>query len=268
MQEYNKTDQQLHFLSQLVAKANRTYVSKKEDDSHTNLFFDALGNRITGRWIETKNNKVLFVLNLDTLTIEVINESGNSVAEIATISNHLEEVEQEVEKVLPSLGLDPNGFTEPLHYEIPQYDFAKNPIAKIDQNDLAHWIHFRKLANQACFQLLGYTQLWEEVRIWPHHFDTGIYTVPKNNLGIGFGLAMEDSMAGSPYFYLAGYPLKGEIIYTNLPQSDDWEWETDDNWKGVILTLDTLCNLNEAAQLSTLTRYITKNIKWLLDYEN
>ncbi|MFT5886141.1 MAG: hypothetical protein ACI9IP_002605 [Arcticibacterium sp.] len=42
MTGYTQTDQQLHWLSQIIAKANRTYVPAEEDDSHTNLYFNAL----------------------------------------------------------------------------------------------------------------------------------------------------------------------------------------------------------------------------------
>ncbi len=268
MQEYTNTDQQLHLLSQLVAKANRTFVPKKEDDSHTNLCFDNLGNRISGRWIETKDSQLLFTLNIDTQTIVVVNEASKLMAGVSTISKHMEEVEQEIEKVLPDLGLAPDGFSEPLHYEIPSYDFAKKPIVKIDSNGLSQWKHVRQLANQACYELMGYVQMWDDVRIWPHHFDTGIYIIPTKKLGIGFGLAMEDSMAGSPYFYLAGYPLQGEIIYKNLPHSDKWEWKIGENWKGAILKLDTLQKQNETEQLKCVGKFIVENTKWFLADEN
>jgi len=46
MQEYIKVDQYLHQLVQVIAKANRTFVQEKEDDSHTNLYFDSLGEKI------------------------------------------------------------------------------------------------------------------------------------------------------------------------------------------------------------------------------
>ena len=42
MHAYIKTDQLLHRLSQLIAKMNRQFVAKKEDDSHTNFYFDPL----------------------------------------------------------------------------------------------------------------------------------------------------------------------------------------------------------------------------------
>ncbi len=265
MKAYTQTDQQLHFLSQIIAKANRTYVSKKDDDSHTNLCFDTLGKSITGHWIKVGEEKILFTLNLDTQTIEILDKSRNIVFSVDTISKHIKEVEQEIEDVLPKLGLEPKGFAEDLHFEIPHYDFAENPIGKIDKEGLKQWIIYRNLANQTSLKLLEYTQTWEEIRIWPHHFDTGIYVVLKENLGLGFGLAMEDKMAGAPYFYLAGYGLKSEISYNNLPQSAHWQWKTDDNWKGVILTLATLSNYAEKQQQDIINNYLLQNLQWYLN---
>ena len=269
MNLYTETDRQLHFLSQIITKANRTFVPRKEDDSHTNLFFDPLGNRITGRWINAKTNKILFALNFETQAVEIIDETCKRQASITTINKHIEEIEQKIENRLPDFGLNPEGFDAPLHFEIPSYDFAKEPIAKIEPVGMSQWKQFRQLANQACFELMGYIQSWAEVRIWPHHFDTGVYIVPiENKLGIGFGLAMEDSIAESAYFYLAGYPLKGEINYKDLPQSDSWQWKIHENWKGAALTLKTLSNLNQTEQRNIIRRYIVKNSNWFLDHKN
>lgn len=38
LSSYNAADRQLHWLSQVIARINRMFVSPKEDDSHTNLF--------------------------------------------------------------------------------------------------------------------------------------------------------------------------------------------------------------------------------------
>lgn len=55
MRGYNHIDQHIYQLSQIIAKANRTFVQKKADDSHINLFYDSLSHRIYGRWIKSKN---------------------------------------------------------------------------------------------------------------------------------------------------------------------------------------------------------------------
>lgn len=260
MQEYTKTDQELHFLSQLITKANRTFIPKKEDDSHTNLFFDPLGNRITGRWIAAGERKIIFALNLDTQAIEVLDETGKRQANIATIARHIEEVEQAVKKVLPSLDLQPTGFAEPLHFEIPNYDFTKKPIAQIDPHGLSQWKHYRNLANQACLDLLGFTQKWEEIRLWPHHFDTGVYLEINDTTGIGFGLAMQDDMVGAPYFYYTAYGLNGHTIdYSSPPPLTVGKWFTE-NWKGAVLPLPKVNQQSiRLFLLETMNWGLTKN---------
>ncbi len=261
MQEYTKTDQQLHLLSQLITKVNRTFVPKKEDDSHTNLFFDTLGNRITGRWVETGKAKLLTTLNLDTQTIEVINEKRKTIVSITTISKHIAEIEKEIEKALPGLGLKPAGFTEALHFEIPQYNFAQHPIININPDGLSQWKQFRHLANQACYVLMGYVQKWDEVRIWPHHFDTGIYIEPNDTIGIGFGLAMLDEMVGEPYFYFSAHGLNGHTKdYSSTIPLTDGKWFTE-NWKGAALPL------NKVNQQS-IHLFIDETLNWGLENNN
>jgi len=55
MINYPQADQLLHELSQLLAKFNRSYLPKKEDDSHTNLGVDFLSKRIYSRWAQMEN---------------------------------------------------------------------------------------------------------------------------------------------------------------------------------------------------------------------
>jgi len=47
MQEYNNIGQIIHQLSQVLAKFNRTFVPKKEDEGHTNLYFGPISHRIS-----------------------------------------------------------------------------------------------------------------------------------------------------------------------------------------------------------------------------
>jgi len=74
MEKYNKVDQTIHLLSQIIAKVNRTYIPKKEDDSHTCLYFDAVGNRLLGRWIERSNGTILLSLNFENFNFEWLDD--------------------------------------------------------------------------------------------------------------------------------------------------------------------------------------------------
>ncbi|MFT6880944.1 MAG: hypothetical protein ACJARG_001878, partial [Arcticibacterium sp.] len=114
MTRYTRTDQQLHWLSQIIAKANRTYVLAKEDDSHTTLYFDVLGNRILGRWIKVGSFNIIFTLNLDNQKVEVLDAKHQIIASFETISHTVKEIEKNIEEVLPSLGLNSSGFSKEL----------------------------------------------------------------------------------------------------------------------------------------------------------
>ncbi|MCK5372368.1 MAG: hypothetical protein KAQ62_27590 [Cyclobacteriaceae bacterium] len=264
MQEYTKTDQQLHWICQIIAKANRTFVQKEEDDSHTNLYFDRIGNKIVGRWIETPHGKLILSLVLSNLHLEWLNESLDTTKSVSSIGRHASEIEQELTEGMQKLGLDPDGFMDKLHFEIPSYTFAHEPIQEIGIAKLNEWKHYRQLANEACVMVMGYLQVFGEIRIWPHHFDTGIYIEPNERIGIGFGLAMEDSMAGSPYFYVSGYPKKGEINYVNLPQLNRGKWEVDGQWKGALLPLSEIKNLSYEEQQKSILEFSKYTLDWFI----
>jgi hypothetical protein len=262
MKEYKLVDQQLHELCQLIGKANRTYVPEKADESHTNLYFDSLASRILGRWLQTRSGKVLVALDLNTFQFEVLDLSRKAILTVSSLGKTMEEVEMEFESLLPKAGLDPTGFRTPMPHPIPVYPFSKKPLEVIDQDALDQWKYFRKLANQNCNQFLGYAQAESEVRIWPEHFDTGIYFEYAGKIGIGFGLAMEDSMAGEPYFYMAGYPKNGSLVFENLPQSPTWKWELGEHWKGVILPISVMDKASHSQTEKILKAYIMQNFDW------
>ena len=262
MQPYTKTDQQLHWLSQVIAKANRTFVPKEEDDSHTNLYYDSLGNRITGRWIASDHKSVLFTLNLFNQHFEVLDSALKVSFSIRTIDRKLSEVEEEIEKLLPLIGLSSEGFLVEMHFNIPEYGFREKPIQVIKKEGLEGWKHYRQLANEACNLLLGHTQLSSEIRIWPHHFDTGIYVEMNEKIGMGFGLAMEDNMVGAPYLYMTGYSNNESIIYENLPEGDHWYWELNDNWQGAVLPIDKLEKEPEAEEKKIINYFILDALEW------
>ena len=264
MKTYIEVDQHLHLICQIIAKANRTYVPKKADDSHTNLYYDSLGNRITGRWIKTSKEKIMLTLNLESQKIEIISKSGRILESFHTISMHMDAIENQIESKLPTLGLDPKGFKENLHFEIPDYSFSSEPVEQLSKEGLSLWKEYRSLANHSCLRLLGHAQFSEEIRIWPHHFDTGIYFKANNDLGVGFGLAVKDSMVGAPYFYMSAYPEGRQIDYDNVSKSGIWKWEIGEDWKGAILELNKLTELSGIDKKNAVDEYLTSAYSWYI----
>jgi hypothetical protein len=152
------------------------------------------------------------------------------------------------------LSLESEGFQQPLHYKIPDYPFAGDSLAAFASDSLDEWMDIRSLANQVCLLAIGYLQVDAEIRIWPHHFDTGMFEQINERLGLGFGLAMEDTLAGSPYFYMAGY-VNGGLSYNNPPDLGIGEWITSDHWSGAILRVDKLSS-DQTDKQTQLEAYI------------
>lgn len=258
MQEYNQADEQLHQLSQTIAKFNRSFAAPKEDDSHTNLGFDVLGMRLLGKWVDSTQGKVIMALDFSEYTFQICNASWEILFSAEIIDQTQAEIESDIQSFLADLGLDGDAFAKPLHYEIPAYDFADKPFEAPNPEYLGLWIGQRTLANDACQWLANHLQLNVEVRIWPHHFDTGIYVEPTQSLGLGYGLAMKDGTLEEAYYYFTGYGLKGhDIDFESVVELTAGTWAIDDQFKAAVLRLSDV----DANNVSIFTR---EALNWYL----
>ena len=261
MNNYIQADQQLHRLCQVMAKANRSFVPEKEDDSHTNLGFNTDKLQIEGRWIETASQRIRLILRLTDVCYVWQDEGEETIQTVSTAKKQMYDIEEQVAKTIQQQGLDMNAFKEPLHFEIPKYHFANQPVALLSRLALNEWIFWRTLANQSCAHLLEKLGAASEIRIWPHHFDTGIYIEPNEQVGIGFGLAMKDDKAGAPYFYATCYPKNGELGYSQAPALSTGEWHIND-WKGAVLSLEKLLLRDGELSFNRIKVFIDESVRW------
>ncbi len=258
---YIQADQQLHRLCQIIAKANRTYVHPKKDDSHTNLGFNPDRGHISGRWIETEQNKIRLILRLMDVCFVWLDEAGNNLQTVSTAKKHIDEIENQLRKTLKKEGLDSSKFQEPMHYEIPDYPFMGQSVALLSRLALNDWVYWRTIANEACDYLLKSFNQNEEIRIWPHHFDTGIYMDLNEKLGIGFGFAMKDDHVGAPYFYATCYPKEGEADYSEINELSYGRWVVDD-WHGAVLSLKELQMTSKKEANDIIHTFIDETMNW------
>lgn len=256
MQEYIKADQALHWLSQVPARINRSFVQEKSDDSHTNLYFDCLIPGIYGRWFSTPAGKMIFCLDLDTLSFKCLDQNRKLLLEKSALHSDQEELLAHTEAFLKDQGMQTERLNEAMHFTIPDYGFESIAQDHLSVKGLRSWKYYRELANRACFDMLGYFQAEAEVRIWPHHFDTGIYVQLNKGLGIGFGLAMEDPMVGEPYFYLSAYAGDSVIDYADMNALSTGRWETKTSWKGAVLPLSALHASSTDEAMKVIRRFI------------
>lgn len=255
MQEYTKTDQHIHYVSQTLAKYGRSFSEPQTDDSHTNLGFDFAGKRIWARWAFFGDKKIALTLDLDDQEFVLMDSNYKAIASFTSVGKTLDAVEQEIAKYL-SINLKANGsdLLKELHYQIPDYGFTNEKIGKWNDKAVHMWMQYRQEANQACKLLADHLNMNAEIRIWPHHFDTGIYLEPTNKLGIGFGLAMADTMIDEAYFYFSVYGLNGNSIdYSTVPSLTAGTWITGENWNGAVLPVREVSTNNMVSLVKDLT---------------
>ena len=262
MRDYTKTDRHIHQISQILAKLGRSLVPRKDDDSHTNLYWEPLEQRILGRWIRSPKGLLLPTLNLEFTSFQWLDKQMEVIEEVSLLHRNYFEAESLVEELSSSIGIEETDLMAPLHFEIPDYSFKNNPLIEVEQQELSEWSYYRSLANHILKDVGEHVQREVEVRIWPHHFDTGIYFQWNNDLGIGSGLAMEDNSAGVPYFYISAYLMQDQIDYTEASALSNGKWIKEGSWKGGILPINEL--VPESA-MQTLEIFYRQALNYLLN---
>lgn len=261
MKNYIHTDQLLHQLSQLIAKVNKAYLPHLSDDSHTNLAFDEIGRRITGRWFTWETKSYLLVFDFQNWAYQLMDDKLNILIQIPQKDSTVLQTQKALINELQDMGIFAEQLSRPLHFKIPEYKFSKQRIKQPSTKDLIQWEKIRAQANHFCRQFLDYLQKEAEVRIWPHHFDTGIYVEVNSSMGLGFGLAMADSLVETPYYYFSGYSLrKGDLEWKKVKKLKVGKWIVEEGFLGAIWPVDEDFSAN-----AQLWGFIEKPLQWYLN---
>lgn len=156
-----------------------------------------------------------------------------------------------------TLQADAPGFLKAMHYEIPDYGFKEEVIKKWKSADLDLWIKYRHLANEACALLANHLNKAVAIRIWPHHFDTGIYMELNKQTGVGFGWAMADDKVNEGYFYFSAYGLNDtKINYDSVSNLSAGRWITGNEWNGAVLGMSVAHPQNIVVFLREVSQWI------------
>lgn len=187
---------------------------------------------------------------------------------IAVAGKNLIQFKAAIKNFLTSQGIETAGYDKPMHYAIPDYDLPEFLPSPFDPKPFESWVEMRSLANVACNRLAGYFQLFDEPRIWPHHFDTGIYLQVLEQLGIGFGLAMKDKMVGDAYFYLAAYASNIQFDFKAADSLDAGFWIAAGGWKGAVLPINLLQEVSSNKALQMIEKFLFQTCNWYLQQES
>ena len=195
---------QIHIAAQYLATAGINFLDKKPDDSHTNLGFNAEKGSLE-TWplndngykiaLDYQNFSLSWLRNEEQL--EVIFLDGKTHKEIITWIQHVTEV---LERNTP--------YSYALHYELPYEKITADfTFKKPAQEELTRLVKLRTIAQNSLEAIVKELNLDTTIRVWPHHFDTGGFIAldKPEDVSVGFGMAIPDTLVADFYLYTSGY---------------------------------------------------------------
>jgi len=225
---------QMHLASQYLAAAGISFLDKREDDSHTNLGFNTESGCLESHYLSD---------NKDQLSLSYQNFSLHWKSEKDKVSFSLDgashkEVVQWLNETSQKYINKP--FKYNFHYDLP-YEVNDAYVYKLTSaSELRDLMHLRILSQFSLEKINKELNFNTEIRIWPHHFDTGLYAeVPGTSISVGLGLAIPDTVCNEHYLYASGYNASGQIDTSKFSKLDNGSWSPD-GFNGAILPANNL----------------------------
>lgn len=221
----------MHLAAQYLAAAGISFLEKKEDDSHTNLEFTTDSGVLYSRPLNEGGDKM--GLNYTNFSLEW--QRAETITSFHLDGKTHADVLDWIGDITRKAGFA-NPYTYGFHYVVP-YPINASFTYKLDKAErLRELMHLRTLAQQVIEEILKDYSMSSEIRIWPHHFDTGAYaSLPnKNHRSIGFGLAVPDSLVNDHYFYLSGYEGHNALDTSEFGALSRGQWHSK-GFKGATL---------------------------------
>ena len=226
----------MHIAAQYLAAAGKSFLDKKSDDSHTNLEWNSELRALLTRPLSGKN--IRLSLNYDSFSLTWLDEELQPIANFTlSESSHKDAIEW-LEQSCKEVGLA-KPYIFDLHYELPYKDFNdRYQFPEMDEEAQDVLTENRDLVQEALEEILG-KEKSGDIRIWPHHFDTGALLGESESNSIGIGMALPDSVADYFYLYISGYNEKGALDTSNFKPVDHGTWMSP-KWHGGIANAEEL----------------------------
>ncbi|MCX2743949.1 hypothetical protein OO013_08730 [Mangrovivirga sp. M17] len=257
----------LHKLSQFVSRVGQNYLKPRKDYSHTNLGWDKNSSTLVGRRTE---EGVRVTFNLPEFKYKVEARSHHSIVMPEDLTYG--ELEDLMKHLLIAAGLIGSHYVPSDEYSLPYEIDSDEHIDKPKRKFLSHWADCRSNADLVLHKLAALFAGASEVRIWPHHFDSGLIIPLKVEnekilKSIGAGLAIADHMVNEPYFYLNYFDEnKASDFKVNDLEDHNAISKNSNEYTGYLLPLSlVLSNTGSEAQFNYTWSFFEQGIDQIMN---
>lgn len=195
-------DEMMHLAAQYLAAAGISFLDPKDDDSHTNIGFSVEESTAYTHLLTPEGDTL--GLNFEEFSLVWDNYQQTSILPLHGQSHPL--ILEWIEHQAKMSGIE-KPYKYKFHYELP-YSVDEHKIFELkDVDRLQELKELRVVAQNALEEFLEDQRMHSNVRIWPHHFDTGGFAqLPGlRGVSVGMGLAIPDSVCPEHYYYLGAY---------------------------------------------------------------
>lgn len=240
MDTLNLADKTLHSLAQLIALTGMQCLPQQADDSQTNMAWNYGLHWLEGRVFNQAGQHLRLVIDTKVFIVQLVDDQNRPLSLFSPEGKTPVDAKTWWNDQMRSWGIS--------EIRDLNYLLAHEPIAPDTVYDrpsaLRDWNHWRTVANEALQTLNQWSGRQSEIRIWPHHFDTGVYyslfdAQQHERAAIWAGYAIADSICPEPYFYLSGYHKRQPINFLSAPSLFAGEWRTGADWQGALLPIST-----------------------------
>lgn len=258
----NEADRCLHSLAQLIALTGTNALPNQADDRQANLGWNPDRQWLEGRPFTGHGQLLRLVIDLPTFSLQFVNADDELIAQFR------------VEHKTPTDALNwwqthmaawEIATTKPVNYAlkpppVPSGDLYNRPAGLTD------WANWRTKANQQLTRLNEFSGLTSDIRIWPHHFDTGVYYAFPDETGneqaaIWAGYAIADAVCSEPYFYISGYSRPRPIDFTKATPLPIGDWLVRPDWQGACLPVSSVTS----SESHEITSFFQQSYQWLAE---
>lgn len=227
-------EKQMHLAAQYLAAAGISFLDKEPDDSHTNLGFNAENGGLCTHTLSENGDQLC--LDYEKFALEWKSNQGTKSFSLDG-ATHAEVVTWLADTSKANLN---KVYHYQFHYDLP-YEIDNTFTFKLEDLEKLNALKNLRVLAQSVLETINTNyNLNTSIRVWPHHFDSGIYSpLPDAEITIGLGLAIPDSICKEHYLYISGYKNGNTIDPSQLPKLKAGAWISAD-FKGAVLNAATL----------------------------
>jgi len=244
----------------------RSYLAPSAEDVQANLDWSGTHGALLGRKVKTDSGDVQAGLVLAELTLILVKE-GEVLDRLPLAQRTMNEAIGWIKHQLADSGLDPEGLSDHIPYDLPPYaqlmgrPFEREQAAVFD----AMGIYYAN-ADLTLKSLCRREPQASVVKCWPHHFD--LATLMSFDLadeiryiGVGFSPADAEQGFEEPYYYVNYHPQPEQLPSTLPPFEAGGAWTTQ-HWVGSILTATELTStLNYEQQQRMAEAFMAQSVQ-------